>query len=241
MKKIICKDYEEMSRVGAVIVAQHVIKDPKCVLGLATGGTPVGMYSNLVDMHKLGDLDFSRVVSFNLDEYYPIKKSNDQSYDYFMWDNLFSHINVNPYNVHLPNGETDNPETECVQYEKKISEAGGIDIQVLGVGVNGHIGFNEPGDELSLVTHLTKLTPSTIEVNSRYFEKVEDVPTEAITMGMGTIMNAKSILLLISGESKAEVVKTLMSDTVTTATPVSFLKMHSDVTIVLDKAAASLL
>jgi len=238
MKRIICKNYNEVSFLGADILAKQIKQNPKSKLGLATGSTPVGMYKKLVEMHKKDGLDFSGIQTFNLDEYYPIKKSNDQSYDFFMRDNLFSHINIKPENIHLPNGESANPEKECIAYEKMLAEAGGVDIQVLGIGVNGHIGFNEPEKELKLATHLTNLTPNTIEVNSRFFKNIEDVPTKALTMGMGTIMKAKSILLLISGENKAPVVKKLFSGVVTTDVPASFLNFHDDVTVILDEAAA---
>ncbi|MCL2334797.1 MAG: glucosamine-6-phosphate deaminase [Endomicrobia bacterium] len=241
MEYIICKNYEEVSLLGAAILAKQINKNPKSILGLATGSTPVGMYKKLVEMHKKSGLDFSEVKTFNLDEYYPIKKSNDQSYDYFMRDNLFSHINIKKENIHLPNGESSDPDKECAAYEKMIADAGGVDIQVLGIGVNGHVGFNEPENELKLATHLTGLTKNTIEVNSRFFKKIEDVPTKALTMGMGTINKAKSILLLITGKSKAPVVKKLFSGVVTTAVPASFLHLHPDVTVLLDEAAAELL
>ena len=241
MKQVICKNYEEVSLLGADIIAKQITLDTKSILGLATGSTPIGMYKNLVEMHQKNGLDFSNVKTFNLDEYYPIKKSNDQSYDFFMWDNLFSHINIKRENVHLPNGEAADPEKECADYEAMLDKCGGVDIQVLGIGVNGHVGFNEPENELKLVTHLTGLTQSTIEANSRFFAKIEDVPTKALTMGMGTIMKAKSILLLIVGENKAPVAKKLFSGIVTTSVPATFLHMHPDVTVLLDEAAASLL
>ncbi|MDR1695256.1 MAG: glucosamine-6-phosphate deaminase [Endomicrobium sp.] len=241
MERIICKNYDEASLLGAAILAKQISKNPKSVLGLATGSTPVGMYRRLVEMHKKTGLDFSGVKTFNLDEYYPIKKSNDQSYDFFMRDNLFSHINIKPENIHLPDGESANPEEECLSYERKISEAGGIDIQVLGIGVNGHIGFNEPENELKLATHLTGLTRSTIETNSRFFKNIEDVPERALTMGMGTIMKARAVLLLITGESKAIIVKKLFAGSVTAGVPATFLHLHPDVTVILDEASASLL
>jgi len=241
MKRIICKNYDEVSLLGTDILAKQIKQNPKIKMVLATGSTPVGMYKKLVEMHKKNGLNFSGVRTFNLDEYYPIKKSNDQSYDFFMRDNLFSHINIKPENIHLPNGESADPEKECADYEKMLAQAGGVDIQVLGIGVNGHIGFNEPENELKLATHLTNLTKNTIEVNSRFFKNIKDVPTKALTMGMGTIMKAKSILLLISGENKAPVVKKLFSGVVTTDVPASFLNFHNDVTVILDERAASLL
>jgi glucosamine-6-phosphate deaminase len=175
-----------------------------------------------------------------LDEYYPIKKSNGQSYDFFMRDNLFSHVNIKRENMYLLNGESADPEEECIAYEQMLAKAGRMDIQVLGIGVNGHIGFNEPGNELKPATHLAELTKSTIETNSRFFKNIEDVPTRALTMGMGTIMKAKSILLLITGENKASVVKKLFSGVVTTNMPASFLHLHPDVTVLLDEAAAGI-
>ena len=241
MERIICKNYDEVSLLGANIFAKQIKQNPKSVLGLATGSTPVGMYKKLAEMHNKSGLDFSGIRTFNLDEYYPIKKSNGQSYDFFMWSNLFSHINIKRENVHLPNGESADPEKECIAYERMLAESGGVDIQVLGIGVNGHIGFNEPEDELKLATHLTNLTASTVEANSRFFKNIKDVPTMALTMGMGTIMKARSILLLVTGENKASVAKKLFSGVVTTAVPASFLHLHPNVTVLLDEAAASLL
>ncbi len=241
MERIICKNYDEVSLLGAAMVAKVIRSNPQAILGLATGSTPVGMYKRLVEMHKRDGLDFSMIRTFNLDEYYPIKKANDQSYDYFMRDNLFSHINIKQENIQLPNGESADPAAECAAYEAMMDQAGGVDIQVLGIGVNGHIGFNEPADELQLATHLTGLTASTIEANARFFDSIEQVPTQALTMGMGTIMKAGSILLLITGENKAPIVKKLFSGVVTTEVPASFLALHPNVTVLLDEAAASLL
>ena len=241
MDKIILADYDEVSMYGAVLLAEQIRQKPHTVLGLATGSTPVGMYMKLVDMHKRSGLDFSSVRTFNLDEYYPIKKSSDQSYDYFMWNNLFSHINIKGQNVHIPNGECEDPSEECAAYERAIADVGRIDIQVLGIGVEGHIGFNEAEEELQLDTHLTGLSPSTIEANARFFAKASDVPDRALTMGVGTIMRARAILLLITGENKATVAKKLLSGGITTKLPASMLHMHDNVTVLLDEAAASLL
>ncbi|MCL1971723.1 MAG: glucosamine-6-phosphate deaminase [Endomicrobia bacterium] len=241
MERIICKNYDEVSLLGANIFAKQIKQNPKSILGLATGSTPVGMYKKLAEMYNKNGLDFSEIRTFNLDEYYPIKKDDEQSYNFFMRDNLFSHINIKPENVHLPNGESADPKEECAAYEQMLTDAGGVDIQLLGVGVNGHLGFNEPEDELKLATHLTNLTPSTIEANSRFFKNIEDVPTMALTMGMGTIMKAKSILLLITGENKAPVAKKLFSGVITTSLPASFLHLHPNATVLLDEAAASLL
>lgn len=238
MRRIICKNADEASIVGAAILAKQIWRNPESVLGLATGSTPVGMYQRLVEMHKKGELDFSGVRTFNLDEYYPIQKSNDQSYDYFMWKNLFSHINIKRDNVNIPNGECADPEKECADYEEKIEAAGGVDIQVLGIGLNGHIGFNEPENALKLKTHLTDLTPSTIEANARFFNSIDEVPGKALTMGMGTIMKARAILLLITGENKADVTRRIFSGAVSTDVPASLLNFHPEVTVLLDEAAA---
>lgn len=241
MKTIICKDYDEMSRVAAYVMSEQIRSKPECVLGLATGSTPVGMYSALADMHKRLGLDFSKVTSFNLDEYYPIDPKNDQSYMYFMWDNLFSKVNINKAGVNILNGEAKDPEAECDAYEKKIAAAGGIDIQVLGIGLNGHIGFNEPDENMLVKTHKTGLTESTIEANSRFFSSAAEVPRHALTMGMGSIMSAKKILLLISGSGKAQVVKKLFEGTITTSCPATLLHLHPDVTLVMDEPAAALI
>ncbi len=239
LQKIICKNYEELSQIAAFVMAGQIHEKPNSVLGLATGGTPVGMYANLSRMHQRGDLDFSHVTTYNLDEYYPIQKTNRQSYDFFMWDNLFSHVNIDRSNIHLPNGEAPDPELECRAYDAAIQNAGGIDMQLLGIGVNGHIGFNEPADELVLPTHVTGLTESTIEANARFFATRDEVPKQALTMGIGPIMAAKRILLIISGENKAPVVARLFSGRVTTQVPASLLMMHPHVVVVLDQAAAA--
>lgn len=238
MKLIVCKNYDEMSAAAAKELAAEIKAKPDLVLGLPTGSTPVGMYKKLIEMNKNGEVDFARVTTFNLDEYYPIKKEDNQSYHYFMYDNLFSHINIDHKNVHIPNGEAQDVEAFCAQYEKMILDAGGLDIQVLGAGVNGHIGFNEPASELVLDTHKTDLTANTIEVNSRFFDKLEDVPTKAVTMGVGTIMKAKKIITLISGSAKAPVIDAMFGGTVTTEIPATLLALHQDAVIIADEAAA---
>lgn len=235
MKKIICKNYDEMSKAAAKIVEAQVILKPNSILGLATGSSPVGMYKELIN----SGVDFSEVVTYNLDEYYPISKDNDQSYDYFMRKNLFDHITVKEHNI--PNGMAENPEEECARYDKAIEEAGGIDLQVLGIGVNGHIGFNEPDDELPANTNKVTLTESTIEANSRFFESKDQVPTAALTLGIGGIMKAKRIVVLVSGKNKAPIVRELFKGNVTTKVPVSLLQLHPDATIVMDEDAASML
>ena len=239
MDRIICKNYDEVSLIGATMLARQIRLDPSSVLGLATGSTPIGMYKKLIELHKRDGLDFSDVTTFNLDEYYPIKKSSDQSYDYFMWDNLFSHINIKRENVFIPNGESEDPNLESARFEQALEDIGGVDIQILGIGVDGHIGFNEAGSELFPDTHLTDLAQSTIQSNARFFATIDEVPKQAITMGIGSIMKARSILLLITGENKAPVTKRLFSGKITTELPASMLLLHPDVTVLLDEAAAS--
>ena len=237
MRVIVCDTYEEMSMRAARIVAGQVQMKPDCVLGLATGSTPIGMYDNLIAMNKAGELDFSEVTSFNLDEYYPIKKSNRQSYQFFMNEHLFDKINIDKAKTHVPNGETENPDEECANYEKSIQAAGGIDLQILGIGQNGHIGFNEPEENLHAYTHLTGLTENTLEANSRFFDEDEIMPTQALTMGMSTILNARKIILLASGAAKSDVVAELMTDAITTNIPATLLKSHPDVVLICDKEA----
>lgn len=237
MRVIVCDNYEKMSSEAAKILAAQVIIKPDCVLGLATGSTPVGMYDCLAKMYKDGDMDFSGVTTFNLDEYYPIDHENNQSYHYFMNENLFSRINVPKENIHIPDGNCDDAETECENYEKEIDKFGGIDLQILGIGQNGHIGFNEPAPVLEPATHITGLTQNTIEANSRFFDSIDLVPTKAITMGIGSIMKARKILLLASGKSKKEIVKKLLSSGIDTNIPATMLKVHPDVILICDKDA----
>ena len=231
MKKIVCKNYDEMSKCGADIVAAQIKAKPDSVLGLATGSTPIGLYKCLREM----PLDFSNLSSYNLDEYYPIAKANDQSYAYFMNDNLFQYITVKSKDI--PNGEAADAEAECRRYDKAIEQAGGIDLQILGLGVNGHIGFNEPAEALSVGTHAVDLTESTIEANARFFANKDDVPRRALTLGLGGIMRAKKILVLASGKNKADIVKKMFSGEVTTDVPASLLQLHNDVTVVIDEEA----
>lgn len=237
MKIIVCENYDEMSLKGAEIVKEQVILKPDCILGLATGSTPVGLYTCLAEMNKKGDVDFSKVTSFNLDEYYPISPENDQSYRYFMNENLFSKINIDITKTHVPNGMAEDPEKACKEYDESIIAAGGIDLQILGIGQNGHIAFNEPADELFEGTHLTGLTESTIKANARFFEKEEDVPTKAVTMGIASIMRARKIIILANGPAKREIVEKLISGGITTNIPASILKVHPDVTLICDKEA----
>ena len=237
MKIIVCENYDEMSLKGAEIVKEQVNSKPDCILGLATGSTPVGLYTCLAEMNKKGEVDFSKVTSFNLDEYYPISPENDQSYRYFMNKNLFSKINIDITRTHVPNGMAEDPEKACKDYDESILAAGGIDLQILGIGQNGHIAFNEPADELYEGTHLTGLTESTIKANARFFEKEEDVPTKAVTMGIASIMRARKIIILANGPAKREVVEKLINGGITTNIPASILKVHPDVTLICDREA----
>ena len=241
MRIIKAKDYADMSRKAANIIAAQVILKPDCVLGLATGSTPIGTYKELIKGYENGDLDFSLVKTANLDEYRGLEKSNDQSYDYFMKANLFNHININFDNLNIPNGENPDADAECKRYEEVVKALGGQDLQLLGMGHNGHIGFNEPADEFVKETHCVDLQESTIQANTRFFEKVEDVPTQAYTMGINTIMQAKMILVIVSGADKAEIVKKAFFGPVTPQVPASILQMHPNVVVVVDEAAASLI
>ncbi|MBE7023289.1 MAG: glucosamine-6-phosphate deaminase [Ruminococcaceae bacterium] len=239
MRVIVCDNYEEVSKQAAKIVASQLVLKPDSVLGLATGSTPVGMYNILSEMNKNGEIDFKDVTSFNLDEYYPMAAEHDQSYRYFMNENLFNGININMENTHVLSGTTDDPEKECADFEKMIDAAGGIDLQVLGIGQNGHIGFNEPDTFLYANTHLTDLTENTIQANSRFFEKIEDVPTQALTMGIATILKSKRIIILASGSNKREAVTDLIEGEISTNNPASMLKVHNDVIVICDKEAYS--
>lgn len=239
MRFIVCDTHEEIARLGADMI-EEVMKNKKdAVLGLATGSTPVDMYSELICRYEAGKLDFSAVRSVNLDEYYPLAPDNDQSYRYFMNHNLFDHVNIKKENTNVPDGLAKDPAAFCASYEQMIKDLGGIDIQVLGIGGNGHIAFNEPAEALDPVTHLTDLTPETIAANSRFFESEADVPRRALTMGMGTILNARKILLLATGAAKADAIATLMSGKLTTSCPASLLNLHADVTVICDRAAAA--
>ena len=241
MRIIVCKDYEEVSKKAAQMILSQVTLKPNSVLGLATGSTPIGMYENLVKFNKKGDIDFSEVRTFNLDEYYNLPKNNTQSYHYFMHKNLFDHININPANVHIPNGMTDDVNAECRRYDELIKEADGVDIQVLGIGNNAHIGFNEPTVSFEKGTHLVELEESTIEANSRFFDNIGDVPKKAITMGVGSIFKSRKIMLIATGENKAEAIYNTVYGKVVPEVPASILQFHSDIVLILDKEAAKLL
>lgn len=233
------KDYDEMSRKAANIISAQVILKPDCVLGLATGSTPIGTYKQLIEWYNKGDIDFSEVTSVNLDEYKGLTKDNDQSYNYFMHTNFFDHVNINPESVNLPNGMEPDSEKECARYDAVIRSVGGVDLQLLGLGHNGHIGFNEPAEEFKKGTHCVDLQASTIEANARFFASIEEVPKQAYTMGIRTIMMAKKILVVVSGVDKAEIVKKAFTGPVTPHVPASLLQMHPDVIVVGDEAALS--
>jgi len=237
----IAKDYDQMSTWAAEIVAQEIKEKNDLVLGLATGSTPEGLYRLLVQMYQEGTLDFSKVITFNLDEYLGLAPTHPQSYAYFMHQHLFAHINIKAENIHLPDGLAKDLPAFCREYEEKIAAAGGIDLQILGIGRNGHIGFNEPNDYLSAGTHVVSLTEETIDANSRFFNSKDEVPRQAVTMGMGTILKAKKILLMANGKTKAEAIKGTLSGKITTKIPASFLQLHRDLTVIIDEEAASLL
>ena len=228
-----------MSRKAANIISAQIIMKPNCVLGLATGSTPIGTYEQLVEWYHKGDLDFSKVTSVNLDEYRGLEKSNDQSYDYFMHQHLFDKVNIHPENVNLPDGMAEDAEKECKRYEELIRSLGGVDLQLLGLGHNGHIGFNEPGAAFEKETHCVNLTERTIEANKRFFASADDVPKQAFTMGIKTIMQAKKILVIASGEDKAEILKEAFFGPVTPAVPASILQLHNNVIVVGDQAVLS--
>ncbi len=239
MKIIKAKDYNDMSRKAANIIAAQVIMKPDCVLGLATGSTPIGTYARLVEQYEQGDLDFSGVTTVNLDEYKGLNKENDQSYYYFMHDHLFSKVNIDLKRTFLPDGMEPDAQKACQDYDRVIAAAGGVDIQLLGLGHNGHIGFNEPGEVFKAQTHCVDLTESTIAANKRFFASEEEVPRQAYTMGIKTIMQAKKILMVVSGADKAGIVKEAFFGAITPKVQASVLQLHKDVILVADEAALS--
>ena len=242
MKIIRAKDYQDMSRKAANIISAQVIMKPDCVLGLATGGTPVGTYAQLVDWYNKGDLDFSEVTTVNLDEYRGLPKEHPQSYWYFMNENPFSKVNIDPAKTNLPDGTNLDTAAECARYNGIIHKLGGIDLQLLGIGPNGHIGFNEPGEAFELETHCIDLAPTTIEANKRFFDGNEAlVPKQAYTMGIKTIMQARKVLVVANGKAKAQAVKDAVTGPVTPACPGSILQLHPDCILVADEEALSLL
>lgn len=241
MRLIIAKNYEELSKKAAELMAETIKEKPEAVLGLATGSSPVGLYKEIIEMNKNDEINFDKVTTVNLDEYFGLSGDHTQSYRYFMNENLFNHVNINRENTYVPNGLANDAWAEGKRYDAKIKELGGTDLQLLGIGSNGHIAFNEPAEELEFGTHLTDLTEETIEDNARFFGSKNDVPTKALTMGLGGIMQAKKILVIASGENKAEAVKAMLNGNITTLIPASMLQLHQDVTVVIDEAAAKLL
>jgi len=239
MLVIIKKNYDEMGVEGAKMVADLIRRKPNCVIGFATGGTPLGLYKELIRMHKEEGLDFSKVTTFNLDEYVGIPPEHSQSYHYFMWENLFKHINVDPRYVHIPQGMAKDVDEFCEWYEERIKYYGGLDLQILGIGANGHIAFNEPGSSLGSRTRIKTLKQETRWDNKRFFESHEEVPQYAITMGVGTIMDAKALLLLASGKGKAEAIRATVEGPITALYPATIVQMHRKAFIICDEGAAS--
>ncbi len=236
--RIYCtENYEAMSRKAAAVMAAQIIAKPDCILGLATGSTPVGLYQNLIAACEAGDLDFSRVTTVNLDEYAGLDGTHDQSYRYFMNTNLFDHVNIDKARTNVPGGKTGDPEAECARYEALLQKLGPADIQLLGMGRNGHIGFNEPADTFTVPTHVVELTQSTIEANARFFASADEVPKKALTMGVGAIMRARKVLVVVSGADKAQAVKDAFAGPIDPHVPASILQVHPDVVLVGDKEA----
>ena len=229
------QNYEELSKKAAAIIAAQMISKPDSILGLATGSSPLGTYDCLVKAYENGDIDFSNITSVNLDEYVGLTGDNDQSYRYFMNTNLFSKVNIDKEKTFVPNGCAEDVEKECREYDERIEKLGGIDIQLLGIGLDGHIGFNEPDDAFIKETHLVELDPSTIEANARFFASIDDVPRSAVTMGMGKIMDAKKVLLIANGKNKEEIVKKAFFGPITPKVPASILQLHPNVTVIYSK------
>lgn len=241
MKVITSHSYEELSRKAADLIGAQILIKPDCVLGLATGSSPIGTYQCLIEDYKKGRLDFSKVTSINLDEYEGLAPDNDQSYRYFMQHNLFNHVNIRPGSTHVPNGLAGDIQQECARYEEVIAREGGMDLQLLGIGVNGHIGFNEPDSYFPAETHRVELTPSTIQANRRFFEKEEDVPRFALTMGIRAIMQAKRVVVIAYGSAKAPILKEILQGPITPNVPASILQLHPDVTFFTDDESMALL
>ena len=239
MEVVVCKSYEELSRRAALAVADVLNTKPNAVLGMATGSSPLGLYQELVRMHKKESLDFSQVTTFNLDEYVGLPVTHDQSFHYFMHENFFKKVNIPKSNIHIPSGTTSNYRAFCQWYEERINECGGIDVQILGIGSDGHIAFNEPTSSLASRTRLKTLAQQTIDDNARFFDKAEDVPIYAITMGVGTILEARKLVLVANGENKADAVAKAVEGPVASMVTASALQLHPDVSIFVDEAAAS--
>jgi len=235
MKKVVCDTYEDVCRFAADIFVQQLKSKPDSVLGLATGSTPVGLYDELARRYSAGEIDFSSARSFNLDEYHPIDPNHPQSYAYFMHKHLFDKINLSKFQI--PDGSADDPIAECIRYDAQMDEAGGIDLMLLGIGLNGHIGFNEPAVSYSLGTHFVNLSESSMIANSRFFGPDEHQPTTALSMGLGQIFKSKKVLLLITGAAKVDITRKFFDNIVHTDVPASLLHLHPNVTVVIDKAA----
>ena len=240
MRVICAKDYHDVSRKAANIISAQIIMKPDCVLGLATGSSPIGTYAQLIKWYEKGDLDFSHVRTVNLDEYVGLSVIHPQSYAYFMRHNLFDHVNIDISNTNIPNGMDPNAKKECTRYDHVIRGLGGVDLQLLGLGVNGHIGFNEPGEEFIKCTHRVDMTYITVNANARFFESRDDVPRSAYTMGILDIIQAKKVVMVANGEGKAQAVKDAFWGPVTPKVPASILQLHPDFTLVADEAALSL-
>lgn len=241
MNVLIYESEEQIGIAAGNYMCGQVLQKPNSVLGLATGSTPLKPYSQMIELYKKGVVDFSKVTTFNLDEYVNLDVNDKNSYHNFMHENLFDHINIPEENINFLDGNAEDPEEECRRYEEKIKAAGGIDIQLLGIGSNGHIAFNEPADCFQRWSHVVTLKESTVKDNSRFFKSIDEVPTQAVTMGIGSIMQAKKILIIAIGENKAKAIKQLIGGNVTPMCPASVLQFHTDVTLMLDKAAASLI
>lgn len=235
MKLTVTNSYEKLSELAAEYIAAQVILKPDSVLGLATGSSPVGVYKCLVEKFNKGCLDFSDVISINLDEYVGLDGSHEQSYRYFMQDHLFNYVNIKPENTFVPNGCASDLAAECSEYDARVTRLGGIDLQLLGIGPDGHIGFNEPDDHFTAETHVVDLLPSTIEANSRFFSSIDKVPKQAVSMGMGSIMKAKKILLIANGKAKKDVLMEALNGKITPNLPASLLQLHRDVTVIFSE------
>ena len=235
------KNYQDLSRKAANIISAQIIMKPDCVLGLATGSSPIGTYKQLIEWYNKGDLDFAKVTTINLDEYKGLGPDNDQSYRYFMNTNLFDHVNINKTRTYVPNGLEENSEKACADYNAIIRSVGGVDMQLLGIGGNGHIGFNEPGEAFEKETHCVNLTESTIKANARFFASMDEVPKQAYTMGIKSIMSARKILLIATGEAKADALYKSLYGPITPNVPASILQLHPDVTVVADEDALKLI
>lgn len=238
IKIIIVDNYDQMSKKAAAMIEAQVLLKRNSVLGLATGSTPEGMYQELVKKYQENEVDFQDVTTFNLDEYYPIAPDNPQSYAYYMHENFFKHVNVREHYQNIPSGSNTNVEETCQVYDRAIEASGNIDLQILGIGTNGHIGFNEPDVKFEAGTHLVELDEETIEANARFFDNIDDVPEQALSMGIRNIMHSKKIILMASGQNKAKAIRAMLKGPVTPELPASILQLHQDVTLIIDEAAA---